>query len=358
MGEETPTPLFKAALTYIFGRFTNHKDDEGPYLNGADFATYILACGAGESSAGEERIKQIFERHGERVEVREDREEAQVKVVEEVKEADEGAVEEAREGSEEWGKFTGGKHPTAAPSASPEKEEGGEEETEEDGDVEKENRPLSADAEQVKVVTPHINGEQQNPVEPSHDPALPSAPPTSSSSVASSSPSPSSTASPTYPSTSSHKESPSQSTPSHHHPAVNGRGALPAIKPAISPQLEYEGGDEGGDDESEEDDDDVWGEVTDIDESSELFPLLTHLLFVFDHSSSTSLMPLPPTLTRFIDLPRWLHVLHRYKARHLLLFTSFVTSLITGDLSWPPSTLPSLRHRLDLPLSPRPHLGG
>ena len=67
-GRQEPTPLFRQALSVIFHRFANGKDERGAYLSGDDFATYILACGAGEQSAGPERIRTIFEKHGEKQE--------------------------------------------------------------------------------------------------------------------------------------------------------------------------------------------------------------------------------------------------------------------------------------------------
>ena len=66
-GRQEPTPNFRQALSVIFHRFAGGKDDKGAYLTSSDFATYILACGAGEQSAGEDRIRTIFEKHGERM---------------------------------------------------------------------------------------------------------------------------------------------------------------------------------------------------------------------------------------------------------------------------------------------------
>ena len=66
-GRQEPTPLFRQALTVIFHRFAGGKDERGAFLTSSDFATYILACGAGEQSAGEDRIRTIFEKHGEKL---------------------------------------------------------------------------------------------------------------------------------------------------------------------------------------------------------------------------------------------------------------------------------------------------
>ena len=66
-GRQEPTPAFRQALSVIFHRFAGGKDERGALLTGSDFATYILACGAGEQSAGEDRIRTIFEKHGEKL---------------------------------------------------------------------------------------------------------------------------------------------------------------------------------------------------------------------------------------------------------------------------------------------------
>ena len=370
-GRGEPTPLFKAALGWIFGRFAGHKDAEGPYLSGADFASYILACGAGEQSAGEERIRQIFERHGEKVGVKEEAEEGpHVKMVEEVKEEEEvgqregggggGGVGVGEGGSSVaeleaereqepavWEKFLpsndrptwadsavsgavrmGGSKMVEAKKAREEvgrverevQEEGREEEDE--GEKEKENRPVSVTAVRPKSKPPAIlvNGELREHSQQPHDAIHPAS---------------------THPTSSS---SSSSAAHLHHSAQPNGHTPPQAVLKEAEVQLTLPLS--VGSDAEGETSEDAWLAIPDIDETSELWPLLTHLLFVFDPvfnlPQGSTHLPLPPGMSRFIDLPEWLAVLGAHSSPHLPAFQAFLTSLVAGDVSWPESPLTSI----------------
>ena len=96
-GRGDATPGFKQALSLIFARFACNKDEQSAFLSTADFASYILACGAGENSAGEDRIRQIFEKHGEVLTVKQE----EAKEEQPVPAGDEDAAVTVEEGEDE-----------------------------------------------------------------------------------------------------------------------------------------------------------------------------------------------------------------------------------------------------------------
>jgi Ca2+-binding EF-hand superfamily protein len=54
-------PALRKALTEIFQKFAKNPDGT---MSKENMANYIIACGAGEGSAGPTRISQIFQKHG------------------------------------------------------------------------------------------------------------------------------------------------------------------------------------------------------------------------------------------------------------------------------------------------------
>ncbi len=59
------TPLLRVAISHIFHKFAPQQPDpeqpERRAMIRADMAAYIIACGAGESSASDQRMSEIFE---------------------------------------------------------------------------------------------------------------------------------------------------------------------------------------------------------------------------------------------------------------------------------------------------------
>ena len=328
-GRGDPTPLFKAALTWIFGRFAGHHDEHGPFLSGSDFATYILACGAGEPSAGEERIRQIFERHGEKVEVHsEGNADTHPEEVKELAADERGpSVHELDTDKEKavWEEFitdapTKGpiglwQEPLALPARAKATDSGRveeearterEEEEEEDEEAGKENRPLTAEGGTKKIApAAHVNGQVLDHVGPSHDAAA-------------------STTESSRPSSDSTTDKPADKA-----------DALSALQPAAVAKDTKERGDNGAALEPVEGRSGAASWEDELEDSA-LRPLQTHLLFVFDPvfngPHSAHLLP-SAEVAHFIDLPLWQSALDVHHWEGFAPFMSFLSALLAGDLS-------------------------